>query len=155
MSQLVVRKNGKNLPSLFSSFFNTDRFPDVDFFDWGPKWLPEEWKVAKIPSVNIMENDKDYLLEMAVPGMEKKDLKVEVGNNMLTISAEKEEKKEEKEDGFSRKEFSYNSFCRSFTLPENTDGDKVDAEYKDGILKIAIPKKEVKVIKTEKAIAIK
>ena len=87
--------------------------------------------------------------------MDKKDLKIEVVNNVLTISAEKEEKTEEKEDGFSRKEFSYNSFIRSFTLPENADGDKVNAEYKEGILKVGISKKEVSATKAEKVIAIK
>lgn len=143
------------MPSLLSDFFNADRFFDSDLFDMAPDWLPTGWKVSKMPSVNITEKDKFYLVELAAPGLEKKDFKVEIMNNVLTISAEKEEKMEEKTDGMTRKEFSYNSFCRSFNLPENSKADNIEAEYKDGILKIEIPKNEVAVTKAEKVIAVK
>lgn len=153
MSQLVVKNK---FPSLLSDFFNTDRIFDMDLFDDSMKWFPGDWKVSRMPSVNITEKDDAYMVELAVPGMEKKDFKVEVVNNMLTISAEKEEKKTEKEGDFTRKEFSYNRFSRSFTLPENIKTDNIEAEYKDGILKIGIPKKEVTISKKiEKAIPVK
>ncbi len=98
-----------------------------------------------IPAVNIKENDKNFEVEVAAPGMNKKDFKVEVENNALTISSEKKEEKEEKKENYSRKEFSYETFERSFTLPQDTvDADKIKARYENGILKIDIPKKEEK-----------
>ena len=94
---------------------------------------------------------------MAVPGMKKEDFKVEIDNNMLTISSEKEEQKEEtrKKDNYIRKEFNYQSFFRSFSLPEYIDEDKVEASYKDGILHVTIAKKEGVKKKANKTIAIK
>ena len=94
---------------------------------------------------------------MAVPGMKKEDFKVEIDNNMLIISSEKEEQKEEtrKKDNYIRKEFNYQSFFRSFSLPEYIDEDKVEASYKDGILHVTIAKKEGVKKKANKTIAIK
>ncbi|HIE15292.1 MAG TPA: Hsp20/alpha crystallin family protein [Bacteroidales bacterium] len=98
-----------------------------------------------IPAVNIKENDKSFEVEVAAPGMKKKDFKVEVENNVLTISAEKKEEKKETKENYSRREFSYESFERSFTLPQDlVDANKISAKYEDGILRIAIPKKEEK-----------
>lgn len=142
MSQLVKR-NGTLFP-LLSDFFDTDKF----FSSW------PELQVAEIPSANITEREKDFLVELAAPGLEKKDFKVELEENMLTISAEKEQKSEEKKNGTVRKEFSYNSFCRSFRLPENSKADKIEAAYENGILKIEIPKKEISVSKPKKEIAV-
>jgi len=107
-----------------------------------------------IPAVNIKENEKDFELEVAAPGMEKKDFKVNVENNTLVISAEKKEEKKEKNDNYSRKEFSYESFERSFTLPQDlVDDNKISAKYENGILKINIPKKAEKT-KLSKTISI-
>ncbi|HFA49159.1 MAG TPA: Hsp20/alpha crystallin family protein [Bacteroidetes bacterium] len=96
---------------------------------------------STLPSVNIKETDDDYQIEMAAPGMEKKDFKVTVDNGVLNISAEREMKDEKEEDGYTRREFSYSSFQRSFTLPETAEGDKIKAKYKDGILHLTLPKK--------------
>jgi HSP20 family protein len=112
---------------------------------------------TSVPKVNIKETDNKYQVELAVPGVNKEDLHIDLEDNLLSISAEKQDEKEEKEeDGkFSRREFSYTSFKRVFTLPENANADKINAEYKDGILCLDIPKKEEKKNKTSKNIKIK
>jgi HSP20 family protein len=98
---------------------------------------------SNLPSVNLKETDKHLEVEMAAPGMKREDFKVEIDNNTLMISSEKEEEKEEtrKKDNFVRKEFNYQSFFRSFYLPENVDENKIEATYKDGILHVIIAKK--------------
>lgn len=134
MSLIKTKKNGDTFPSLLSDFFDTDRF-------LSPRWLEREFENT-IPSVNIRENGKEFNVELAVPGFNKNDFKVNVEDNVLTISAERKEEKKETDERFTRKEFSYNSFSRSFTLPQTVNADKVDAKYADGILKLCIPKKE-------------
>jgi HSP20 family protein len=96
-----------------------------------------------LPKVNIKEDDKGFAIEMAAPGLKKEDFKIQLHDNLLTISSEKkEEKKEEKDKKITRQEFSYQAFTRSFTLPESADGEKINAAYQDGILTLTIPKKE-------------
>lgn len=95
-----------------------------------------------LPAVNIVEGKEDYKIELAAPGMRKEDFKVNLENHVLTISSEKETKNESEEENVLRREFSYNSFTRSFTLPETVDGEKIKANYKDGVLSILVPKKE-------------
>ncbi|MBK8141029.1 MAG: Hsp20/alpha crystallin family protein [Chitinophagaceae bacterium] len=112
-------------------------------------------KVINVPAVNVTETDKEFKLNIAAPGLEKKDFKVEAIDDMLTISAEHErEEKEEKNGRFNRREYNYSSWSRSFTLPENCDSGKIDAEYKNGELKIFIPKLEVKEPKKVKSISV-
>jgi HSP20 family protein len=113
---------------------------------------------ASVPAVNVQENDEKYMIEVAAPGMKKDDFNIEVNNNVLTISAEKEEKNEEKGDdeGYTRREFSYSSFCRSFAIPKNeVDEGKIDASYKDGLLKIKLQKREEVKPKAARKIEIK
>ena len=96
-----------------------------------------------LPAVNTFENKDSYELEVAAPGMKKDDFKIELDNNTLTISSEKDESHEEKENEYSRREFSYQSFTRSFQLPENkVENSKIAARYTDGILYVSIPKRE-------------
>lgn len=96
-----------------------------------------------LPAVNTSENNDAYALEVAAPGMKKEDFKIELDNNTLTISSEQEENHEVKENEYSRREFKYNSFTRSFQLPENkVDSSKIYAKYVDGILYVNIPKRE-------------
>lgn len=95
-----------------------------------------------IPAVNIKEENDKFVLEMAAPGMKKDDFKINLDNYQLTISAETKEEKKEKEDNYTRREFVYNSFSRSFTLPKTIDIEKIKADYKNGILNIVLPKKE-------------
>jgi len=95
-----------------------------------------------VPSVNIIENDQDFVLELAAPGKSKEDFKINLENQLLTVSSEVKEEKEETQKNYTRREFVFNSFSRSFTLPKNIIHDKVAADYKDGILSITLPKKE-------------
>ncbi len=99
-------------------------------------------KTFSMPSVNIREDEKYYKLELAVPGIDKKDLKIDINEDVLTISSEVKNTNEESNDGYKRKEFNYASFCRSFYIPENVNRDKIEANYKDGILHVGLPKQE-------------
>jgi HSP20 family protein len=142
---LTVRR-----PSLLKDFFSDGPFFN-NWVDMDTDLLPQ----AKTPLANVTETEKEYQIELAVLGLTRKDFKVEIGNDTLSISAEKEEKKEEKENGrIERKEYSYESFCRTFQLPENSKSDKIDAKYDNGILKVVIPKKEVTLSKPKKEIAV-
>jgi HSP20 family protein len=97
-----------------------------------------------IPAVNIRETNDNFVVEMAAPGMTKEDFRIELDGNLLTISSEKEDQKEEKEgERYTRKEFSYQSFQRSFQLSKDVvDADKIEARYEHGMLHLVIPKKE-------------
>ncbi len=95
-----------------------------------------------IPAVNIKEEKDKFTLEMAAPGMKKDDFQINLDNYQLTISSEKKEEKKEKDDNYTRREFVYSSFSRSFTLPKSIDIEKIKADYKNGILSILLPKKE-------------
>ena len=97
-------------------------------------------RTSSMPAVNIKEDEKSYILELAVPGMDKKDLKIDIAEDVLTISSESKNESEEEKDGYKRKEFSYSSFCRSFYIPENVNREKIEANYKDGILNVELPK---------------
>ena len=149
---LVIR-NRPTLPSLANDFFNRGSlFPSI--FDFDGDLLDFNGGSLLIPNANIIENEKNFKIELAAPGLERKDFKVEVDNGVLTISAEKKEEKKEEDKNYRRKEFSYNSFSRAFTLPDNSLPDKVEAKYEDGILKITLPKKEITISKPVKEIKV-
>ena len=97
-----------------------------------------EWS----PLVDISEDDKEYLVKAEIPEMKKEDIKINVHDDVLTVSGERQYEKEEKGKKYYRVERAYGSFMRSFALPENADGSKISAEYKDGVLKIHLPKSE-------------
>jgi len=99
-------------------------------------------RTSSMPAINIKEDDKSFTIELAIPGMDKKDLKIDISDDMLTISSENKNEVEEEKDGYKRKEFSFSSFCRSFFIPENVNRDKIGASYKDGILTVELPKQE-------------
>jgi len=122
----------------WSKFFND--FLDKDVFDYSNRHFSNT--NTTLPAVNIKESDQGYAVEMAVPGMERSDFKINLENKMLCISSEKKMENERNEDNYSRKEFSYQSFSRSFSLPDSVDEGKIEAKYENGILKINIPKKE-------------
>ena len=133
--------NGKGnpmsqMPLLFDDFFNRD------IFNWGLSNFSDT--NTTIPGVNIKETADNFEVEVAAPGMTKKDFKIELDGNMLTISSEKSDQREEKEDEkYTRKEFSYQSFYRTFNLPkEVVDAEKIEAKYENGLLHSMIPKKE-------------
>lgn len=122
------------VPRVFSDVFDVNRFLEDE------TWLPKLFK--KMPAVNIKETGTEFSIELAVPGMKKEDFKLELENNLLTISSEKEENKDTKEDSYTRREYNYESFSRSFTLPENVKSEALKATYENGVLKIAVPKNE-------------
>ena len=99
-------------------------------------------RTSSMPAVNIREDEKNYILDLAIPGIDKKDLKIDMNEDVLTISSETKNESEETRDGYKRKEFSYSTFCRSFYIPENVNREKIGASYKDGILTVDLPKQE-------------
>lgn len=124
-----------SFPSLLDNLWSRD------WMDWSN--LNYSNTNTTLPAVNVLENDNEFMIELAAPGMKKEDFRINLENNILTISSERKEEKEEKKDQYSRREFSYQSFQRSFTLPEyHADREKVSAKYTDGILHITIPKRE-------------
>ena len=134
---LVKFRNGNSfpgVPSLWDSFFGRD------LFDYDNSSVTG----TTLPAVNIRETQDDYQVEVAAPGMKKSDFKIELDNNLLVISSVKEEKDEQtdKNGNYTRREFSYQSFRRTFTLPGTVEGEKIKAKYDDGVLRIMIPKKE-------------
>ena len=131
----------------FRPFYMPNLFDD-DFFSSLPT------RTSSMPAVNIRENEKNYLLELAIPGMEKKDLKIDINEDVLTISAENKNENEEQKDGYKRKEFSYSSFCRSFYIPENADKEKTAANYKEGVLYVELPKQEEEKTKISRQVQI-
>ncbi|MDP3915361.1 MAG: Hsp20/alpha crystallin family protein [Bacteroidota bacterium] len=132
---MALMKFQDQFPSMFNRFFEND------LFDWTTRNFSNT--NTTLPSVNIREDENGFEVDMAAPGFEKKDFKIELINNLLTISSEKKVETETKEgQQFTRQEFSYQSFSRSFTLPNTVEGEKIQAKYENGILKVAIPKKE-------------
>jgi HSP20 family protein len=106
------------------------------------------------PAVNIREDEKNYVLDFAIPGFDRKDLKIDMNEDVLTISSETKNESEENKDGYSRKEFSYKAFSRSFYVPENVNREKIEANYKDGILTVSLPKQEEEKTKITRKIEI-
>lgn len=128
-------KFSNQTPSLF------DRFLENDMFDWSNRNFSNT--NTTLPAVNIKEDKDGYEVEMSAPGFEKNDFNIELNNGLLTISSEKKIENEIKEgQQYTRREFSYQSFSRSFTLPETIESDKISAKYENGILSIRIPQKE-------------
>jgi HSP20 family protein len=97
---------------------------------------------SAVPAVNVSENDDRFNVELSAPGFNKEDIKVECDNNILTISGEHKLEDEKKEKNYTRREFNYGSFRRTFSLPESVNDEQIDARYENGILKISLPKKE-------------
>ena len=116
----------------WSRLFRSDL---LDFWDGDPT-------AETIPSINIAEEKDKYRVEMAAPGLKKEDFKINLEKNVLSVSAEKKAENVEEGKKYSKREYSFNSFVRSFTLPESADYAKITAEYIDGVLKLAVAKKE-------------
>jgi len=137
----MIRRNKNLLPS-FSRFWDDDDLSTRDISNWGISNFSNA--DSTLPAVNIRETEDAYEVEMAAPGMNKDDFKIELDRNILTISSEKTEQHEENgKEKYSRREFSYQAFQRSFSLPkEVVDEDKIEAHYKEGVLHLTIPKKE-------------
>lgn len=127
----LVNYNPFGVSKFFDDFFNRDI---TDFFGSDGS--------LTLPSVNVVENEKSYRIEVAAPGLEKDDFNLEVDGNMLIISAKKEVSDEVKEDKYMRREFNYTSFSRTFQLPEGVNADEIGAKYDNGVLHVTLPKLE-------------
>ena len=132
---MSILRFSQQFPSLF------DRFLENDFFDWANRnYSPTN---TTVPSVNIKESADEFEVELAAPGLVKSDFNIELNHDLMTISSEKKTENETNEgEQFARREFSYQSFSRSFYLPNSADAEKIKARYENGILKVSIPKKE-------------
>jgi HSP20 family protein len=128
----VVKRNTGWFPSIFDEFFTENRLDVPNYENFS------------IPAVNIQENLTNFVIELAAPGLKKENIAIEVEENILKISSEVTSKteSEDKELKFTRKEFNFRNFSRSFTLPETVDVESIAASYEDGILSVTIPKKE-------------
>jgi len=135
MSLVRFKKNSPVFNPFFDDFFGSE--------------LLESRNHRNVPSANVKEKDDKFEIELAVPGFDKEQVKVELNDKVLTISSEREEHNEEKEEKYSRREFRYSSFSRSFRLPENIQEGEIKANFKNGILTIEVPKAiEVKKVKS-------
>jgi HSP20 family protein len=144
---MALLRFSNQIPTLF------DHFLASDLFDWSNRHFSNT--ETTLPSVNIKESTDEFEVELAAPGFIKDDFNIELNNDMLTISSEKKVENETSEgQQFARREFSYQSFSRSFTLPNTADSDKIKAKYENGILKVTIPKKEEAKPRPPKQIAI-
>jgi HSP20 family protein len=139
------------LPTITSRSFRPFYMPSIFDDDFLPVFSNNS---SSMPAVNIREDEKNYVLDLAIPGIDKKDLKIDLNEDVLTVSSEAKKESEESKDGYKRKEFSYSSFCRSFYVPENVNREKIEASYKDGVLSVSLPKQEEEKNKITKKIDI-
>lgn len=138
----LMRKNDNWIPSVFSDFFDTDFMPRLN---------------ATAPAINVVENDKEYKVEVAAPGMRKEDFQIHInneGNLSIKMESKKEDEQKENKGRYLRREFSYSKFEQTLVLPEDIDKDKISAKVTDGVLRILLPKNEVKVSNPSRQIAI-
>ena len=148
----LIKRNTDNwLPSIFDDMFKTD------WMDNGNGNSGMNRIGTSVPAVNISESEDAFTLEVAAPGKTKKDFNLELDNGVLTISSEdkREEEKRDNNGRFTRREFSYSSFKRAFSLPETVESEKISAEYKNGVLMINLPKREDAKVQPKKMIDIK
>ncbi|MEN6456991.1 MAG: Hsp20/alpha crystallin family protein [Prolixibacteraceae bacterium] len=142
---LPLVRSRRNTPSLFDDFFGSNFWND----------LYEKSGFKATPGVNVYEGKDNYEIEVAAPGLEKKDFHIDVKDSVLTVSSEKKEEREKKEGNkvvFS--EFNYTSFSRSFQLPDGIDINKISASHQNGILKVTLPKREEYIEKAPRMIEI-
>ena len=148
----TLMRSNNNLPSLIENFFGRDM---NDLFN------TTQSAVSNVPAVNVVEHQDGFRIEVAAPGLKKENFKLNLNHNNLTISAYQESKTEDKSDNegknqekYTRREFSYTSFQRTFTLPTSVDADNIQASYTDGVLKIEVPKREEAKVKPARQIEI-
>ncbi len=157
MSSLLTRSRlFPATTSLFPSPVNIfDDVLNTDLLDWADRSLLSLG--TTLPSANVIETEKDVEIDLAAPGLKKDDFKIELNNNVLSVSTEKKDEQVEqsREGNYKRQEFSYMSFFRSFQMPDTVDEKKIDASYKDGILRIVMAKKKIDAPKAVKTIEVK
>ena len=133
---LIRFKNQGHMP-LWSDFFGNDEFFGKDLSG------------GSFPATNVEDSEESFIIKMAIPGVEKKDINVELDGNMLVVSSNKETSSEEEEKNYTRKEYSYSSFKRSFSLPDNIVGENINANYENGEFVVTLPKSVLEVAKTK------
>lgn len=140
----LIKRNSVPFPSIIDELLKPDWLGGMQSFN------------ANVPAVNIKETDASFGIELAAPGKKKEDFNIEIDHNVLTISSEEKAEKEEKdtEGKYTRKEFSYSSFRRAFTLPETVNTENINATYENGVLHIALPKREEALPKPKRLIEI-
>lgn len=138
----LIKRNTVPFPAIIDELFKPDWLGGIQNFN------------TTIPAVNIKENESGFAIELAAPGKTKEDFKIEIDHNVLTISSESKVEKEETKEKYTRKEFSYSSFRRTFTLPETVNSESINATYENGILQVALPKKEEALPKPKRSIEI-
>ncbi len=138
----LIRRNTGMFPSLWNDVLTPDWFGGVDQFN------------RSLPAVNIRVGEKEFTLELAIPGVKKEDFNVEVDEDVMTISMESKTESSQEEDQYTRREFRYNAFKRAFTLPESVDQENITADYTDGILRFTLPKKAEALPKPKRLIEI-
>ncbi|WP_245539546.1 Hsp20/alpha crystallin family protein [Pontibacter roseus] len=143
MKPMRRERGGESLApkSFFTDFFSdVDRFFENDLFRM-PAQIGRQL-MRNMPATNIRENERDFTIELAAPGMAKDDFNIDIAEGMLTISSQKEENTTQEEENYTRREYNYSSFSRSFRLPDAVNADDIKARYEEGVLKITVPKKE-------------
>lgn len=148
MSTKSLLKSGEIFPAAVNDFFK----PWNEWFDNGNAMFG---KMVSFPAVNVTESPREFSVSLAAPGLKREDFKIDVEGNMLTISSEIEEEKEAKDERYTKKEYHYSSFSRSFTLPEGVTKEKIDAIYENGVLRLVLPKSEETKKSSVKHIAVK
>jgi len=138
---MLAKRNSLILPSLMNDLFQPDWFGGMETF-------------THVPAVNIQENEKDFMLELAIPGFKKEDFNIEIDNDVLTVSSEVKKDNESKKKHYSKREFTVSSFKRVFTLPESVNEDGIKAVYEGGILTLSLPKREEALPKPKRFIEI-
>lgn len=140
----LIKRNAVPFPSIIDELLKPDWLGGMQNFN------------TNVPAVNIKETDTSFGIELAAPGKNKEDFNIEIDHNVLTISSEEKTEKEEKsnEGKYTRKEFSYASFRRAFTLPETVNTDSINASYENGVLHVALPKREEALPKPKRLIEI-
>lgn len=141
----LVKRNPDNwLPTVFDDFMKTDWLGGTNL----------ERQEGKVPAVNIKENEDNFIVQVAAPGKEKEDFKIELDNEVLSISSEDKQESKEENEKFTRREFCYSSFRRVFQLPETVNNDEIKANYDKGILNIILPKREEAKVQPKRMIEI-
>jgi HSP20 family protein len=138
----LVKRNNVMFPSLMNEILRPDWFGGVDNFK------------DSVPAANVKETESEFVLELAIPGRKKEDFNVEIDNDILTISSEVKSEENKEDEGYTRREFTFSSFKRVFSLPETISLEKINATYEDGILKFVLPKKEEALPKPKRLIEI-
>lgn len=138
----LIKRNTVPFPSIIDELLKPDWLGGIQNFN------------TNVPAVNIKETDTSFGIELAAPGKKKEDFNIEIDHNVLTISSEEKTEKEETEGKYTRKEFSYSSFRRAFTLPETVNTENINATYENGVLHVALPKREEALSKPKRLIEI-